>query len=152
WNGEMIAGYVAAGQALDEPKYLQTAARAADFMLHNLRTKDGRLMRTYGREPDQKTGAAKLNAYLDDYAYLVHGLLTLHDATKEQKWLDEAKSLTDTMVKNHLDDKNGGFFYTSHDHEKLFARAKDQFDGAQPSGNSVAASNLVRLWIKTGDD
>src|SRR5205807_10425608 len=85
--------------------------------------------------------------------YLVHGLLALHDATKERKWLDEAKALTDTMVKFHGDkDGPGGFFYTSHDHEKLFARAKDQFDGAQPSGNSLAARNLVRLWIKTGEE
>src|SRR5207302_8588836 len=95
---------------------------------------------------------AKLNAYLDDYAYLVHGLLCLHDATKEKKWLDEARALTDVMVKYHLDEKSGGFFYTSNDHEKLFARGKDQYDGAQPSGNSVAARNLARLWRKTGDE
>ena len=70
--------------------------------------------------------------------------------TGEKRWLDEAKALTDVMVKHHQDEKLGGFFYTAHDHEKLFARAKDQYDGAQPSGNSVAASNLVRLWEKTG--
>src|SRR5207248_183552 len=67
------------------------------------------------------------------------------------KWLDAAKELTDTMVKYHHDAKHGGFFYTASDHEKLFARAKDQYDGAQPSGNSLAARNLVRLWVKTGD-
>src|SRR5207248_10027310 len=89
--------------------------------------------------------------YLDDYTYLVHGLLCLHDATKEKKWLDEAKALTDVMVKFHGDDKVGGFFYTSHDHEKLFARSKDQYDGAQPSGNSMTAWNLVRPAAKTGD-
>ena len=69
-----------------------------------------------------------------------------------RKWLDEARALTDTMVKFHADKDGRGFFYTSSDHEKLFARAKDQYDGAQPSGNSVAARNLVRLWTKTGDD
>src|SRR5207244_610069 len=88
----------------------------------------------------------------DDYAFLVHGLLNLHDATKEKKWLDEAKALTNVMVKQYEDEKAGGFYYTSGDHEKLFARAKDQFDGAQPCGNSMAARNLVRLWIKTNDE
>ncbi len=81
----------------------------------------------------------------------MHGLLALHDVTAEKRWLDEAKALTNTMVKFHGDTERGGFYYTSSDHEKLFARAKDQYDGAQPSGNSVAAGNLVRLWIKTGD-
>jgi uncharacterized protein YyaL (SSP411 family) len=81
----------------------------------------------------------------------VHGLLNLHDATKEEKWLKEAKTLTDLMIL-HFADEQGGYFYTSNDHEKLFARSKDQFDGAQPSGNSMATRNLVRLWVKTGED
>jgi uncharacterized protein YyaL (SSP411 family) len=151
WNGLMIAGYAAAGQLLEEPKYTETAAHAADFVLAKLQTKDGRLLRTYGAAPGEKP-AAKLNGYLDDYAFLVHGLLNLHDATGDKKWLDEAKALTDVMVKYHADKEGGGFFYTSSDHEKLFARSKDQFDSAHPSGNSVAARNLVRLWVKTGDD
>jgi uncharacterized protein YyaL (SSP411 family) len=150
WNGQMIAGYAAAGQALQEPRYLETAARAARFVLKNLRTPEGRLLRTYSAQPGQG-GSARLNAYLDDYAYLAHGLLCLHEATGERSWLDEAKALTDTMVKYHADKPAGGFFYTSEDHEKLFARSKDQYDGAQPSGNSLAADNLVRLWVKTGD-
>src|SRR5262249_51385940 len=78
WNGEMIAGYAVAGQALEEPKYIQTAARAADFLLKNLRTADGRLLRMYGAAPGGKA-EARLKAYLDDYAYFVHGLLCLHD-------------------------------------------------------------------------
>jgi uncharacterized protein YyaL (SSP411 family) len=151
WNGEMIAGYAVAGRALEEPKYVRTAARAADFVLKNLRTADGRLLRTYAAAPSGKP-EARLKAYLDDYAYLVHGLLCLHDATNDVKWLDAAKRLTDRMVELHADAKAGAFFYTANDHEKLFARSKDQFDGAQPSGNSVAARNLVRLAIKTGDD
>src|SRR5262249_37232545 len=68
------------------------------------------------------------------------------------RWLDEAKALTDTMVKYHEDPKDGAFFYTSNDHEKLFARSKDQHDGVQPSANSMAARNLVQLWTKTGDE
>src|SRR5207302_1217947 len=75
WNGQMIAGYAAAGQALGEPRYLETAARAADFLLKNLKTPDGRLRRTYGAN-----GQARLDGYLDDYAFLVHGLLRLHEA------------------------------------------------------------------------
>jgi hypothetical protein len=150
WNGQMIAGYAVAGQCLEEPKYLETSAKAADFVLGKLRTRDGRLLRSYAARPGA-AAEARLNAYLDDYAYLVHGLLCLHDATKTQKWLDEAKALTETMIKLHAD-KDGGFFYTSHDHEKLFARSKDQYDGAQPAGNSVAARNLVRLWQKTGEE
>ena len=153
WNGLMIAGLAETGKALDDKKIIEKAARAADFLLKNLRNQDGRLYRTYSAVPGQKP-AARLNAYLDDYAYLVHGLLTLHDVTGEARWLDEAKTLTGVMVKFYGDDraKAGGFFYTSNDHQKLFARAKDQFDGAQPSGNSIAARNLTRLWLKTGDD
>src|SRR5262249_51586973 len=151
WNGEMIAGFAAAGQALGERKYIETAGRAADFVLKNLRTPEGRLLRTYGARPGQGS-EARLDGYLDDYSYLAHGLLCLHDATGERRWLDQARTLTDTMINFHGDAEAGGFFYTSNDHEKLFARAKDQYDGAQPSGNSMAARDLVRLWKKTGDD
>jgi uncharacterized protein len=151
WNGQMIAGAALAGQALGEKKAIEMAAKAADFLLKNLRTKEGRLLRSYGAAPGQKA-EGRLNAYVDDYAYLVHGLLTLHDVTGEARWLDAAKTLTDTMIKLHGDEVRGGFYFTSNDHEKLFARAKDQYDGAQPSGNSLAARNLVRLWIKTKEE
>ena len=146
WNGQMIAAYALAGQAFGEPKYTARAAKAADFLLKNLRDKEGRLLRTYSG------GSAKLLGYLDDYAFLIHGLLCLHEATGEQKWLDEAKTLADTMNRRFKDPNGGGFFYTADDHEKLFARAKDQYDGAQPSGNSAAARGLVRIWVKTGDE
>ncbi len=151
WNGEMIAGEAAAGMALGDKKPIETAARAADFLLTHLRNKDGRLLRTYGAAPGQKP-AARLTATLDDHAYLVQGLLTLNDATGDKHWLDEAKALTDAMIQYHEDKDAGGFFATANDAEKLFARAKDQYDGAQPCGNSVAARNLVRLWIKTGEE
>jgi uncharacterized protein YyaL (SSP411 family) len=151
WNGQMIAGAARVGQALGDPKAVDCAVRAADFVLKNLRTRDGRLLRTYGAAPGGK-GEARLNGYLDDYAYLVHGLLCLHDVTGEKRWLTEARALTDVMVQFHHDKANGAFYYTSTDHEKLFARAKDQYDGAQPAANSVAAENLVRLWQKTKDD
>jgi uncharacterized protein YyaL (SSP411 family) len=151
WNGQMIAGFAVAGMTFKEPDHAASAIRAADFVLRRLRTPEGRLLRTYAAQPG-KNGEAKLNAYLDDYAYLVDGLLCLHDATGDKKWLDEARTLTDTMVQWHGDKEQGGFFFTSKDHEKLFARAKDQYDSVQPAGNSVAAANLVRLWTKTGED
>jgi uncharacterized protein YyaL (SSP411 family) len=149
WNGQMIAGLARTGQALDDKPTIARATKAADFILKTMRNKDGRLLRSYAAVPGEKP-AARFNAYLDDYAFLVHGLLTLHDATGEKRWLSEAVALTETMIKHHGDDK-GGFFYTSADHEKLFARAKDMHDGAQPSGNSMAAHNLVRLHKKTGE-
>jgi uncharacterized protein YyaL (SSP411 family) len=151
WNGQMIAGYAVAGWCLKEPRYVESAARAAEFVLKHLRNDKGRLLRTYAGQPG-KTPEARVNAYLEDYAFLVHGLLALYDATKQKKWLDEARALTDTMVQYYGEKNKGGFYFTSNDHEKLFARAKDQYDGAQPSGNSLAARNLVRLWRATGEE
>jgi uncharacterized protein YyaL (SSP411 family) len=151
WSGLMIGGYAEAGRALDEKKYVDTAARAAEFVLTHQRTKDGRLLRTYGAQPGKAPKAAGA-AYLEDYSFLVQGLLNLHEATRDKKWLDEARTLTDTMIKDFGDPKRGGYYFTAHDHEKLFARAKEQYDGAQPSGNSVALRNLVRLWSTTGEE
>src|SRR5262245_36432422 len=151
WNGQMIAALAVAGRVFKEPGYTRLATRAADFILANLRTKEGRLLRAFSRKADGKA-EARLNAYLDDYAFLVHGLLCLHDTTGEARWVSDAKALTDAMVKWHGDGDRGGYFYTSSDHEKLFARPKDYHDGVQPAGNSVAAANLVRLWHKTGEE
>jgi uncharacterized protein YyaL (SSP411 family) len=149
WSGLMIAGYADAGRIFAEPKYVESAARAADFVLKHQLTDKGRLLRTYGAAPGQPAKAA-VNGYVEDYASLAHGLLALHDATKDKKWLDAARKLTDTMLEFHGDKKAGGFYYTAHDHEKLFARSRDQYDGAIPSGNSLATLNLVRLAQRTG--
>jgi uncharacterized protein YyaL (SSP411 family) len=149
WNGQMIAGLARAGKAVGDKALIAQSEKAAKFLLATMRTKDGRLLRSYAAVPGEKP-AARFNAYLDDYAYLAHGLLVLHEVTGEKRWLDEAKAVTEVMVKHHADE-SGGFFYTSDDHEKLFARGKDQYDGAQPAGNSVAAGNFVRLWRATGD-
>jgi uncharacterized protein len=151
WSGLMIAGYAEAGRALDEPKYLKTAAQAADFVLNHQLTRDGRLLRSYGAAPGKAPKAA-VNGYVEDYAFLVHGLLTLHETTRDKKWLDAARKLTDTMIEFHGDKKLGGYYFTAHDHEKFFARAKDQFDGVQPSGNSLATRNLIRLGTLTGEE
>jgi uncharacterized protein YyaL (SSP411 family) len=150
WSGLMIAGYAEAGRTFNEPKYLQAASKSAAFVLKHQVTKEGRLLRTYGAAPGQQPKAA-VNGYLEDYAFLAHGLLTLHEATKDKQWLDAARKLTDTMLEFHGDKKIGGYYYTAHDAEKFFARSKDQYDGVQPAGNSMAARNLMRLAKLTGD-
>jgi uncharacterized protein YyaL (SSP411 family) len=150
WNGQMIAGYAKAGQVFGDKEYLKTAATAADFILSRMRDKDGRLFRLYAAVPGEKP-AARGTAFLDDYAYFVHGLLNLHDATGEKKWLDAAVRLTDLAIKWHGDGDKGGFFFSPSDGEKLFARAKDGYDGVQPSGNSQMARNLLRLALATGN-
>jgi uncharacterized protein YyaL (SSP411 family) len=107
-------------------------------------------LRTYGAAPGQQPKAA-VAAYLEDYASLTNGLLHLYEATKDKKWLDAAVKLTDTMIEHHGNKKTAGYYYTAHDAEKFFARSKDQYDGVQPSGNSQALQNLVRLAKLTGD-
>jgi uncharacterized protein YyaL (SSP411 family) len=149
WNGQMIAGYARAGQVFKNSEYLKAAARAADFMLTRMRDQDGRLYRLYSAVPGEKA-AARGTAFLDDYSYFVHGLLNLHDATNEKKWLDAARQLTDIAIKWHGDGTRGGYFFAPSDGEKLFARAKDGYDGVQPSGNSQMARNLHRLSVATG--
>ena len=110
-----------------------------------LREPDGRLLRTY------RAGQAKLPAYLEDYAFLVHGLLRLHAATGESRWLNQARALTDRMIADFADPQEGGFFFTAGDHERLLARPKDRFDGALPGGNSVAVLDLLALSRATGE-
>jgi uncharacterized protein YyaL (SSP411 family) len=139
WNGLMIRGFADAGRILKQPRYVEAAERAARFVLRELRDDQGRLLRTYGQ------GRAKLNAYLNDYAFLVDGLIGLYEATQEAQWLEEAERLTDRQIELFWDDANNGFFFTSGDHESLLARIRDPVDGAQPSGNSVSAQNLLFL-------
>ncbi|HEX5034780.1 MAG TPA: thioredoxin domain-containing protein, partial [bacterium] len=143
-NGLMIGGLADAGRILKNARYLAAAAKGADFVLANLRTKDGRLLRTYGKAGGDE-GKAKLNAYVDDYAFLADGLIRLHRATGDKKWLTAADEITTRQIELFGDEKAGGFFFTSSDHEALFARGKNPVDGAQPSGNSVAAANLLHL-------
>ncbi len=144
WNGQMIAGLAMASKALGEPSYLKAAEKAADFVLANLQQTDGRLLRSFGAIPGEKA-QARILAYLDDYAYLCHGLITLYETNGDKKRLAQAIKLNENMIKHHGKQGTGPFFQTSEDHEKLFARSIDQYDGAQPSANSVALSNLVKL-------
>ena len=143
WNALMIGSLAYGGGHLKEPRYVAAAEKAAAFILDRMR-KNGRLLRTY------RQGAAKLNAYLDDYAFLADAMLDLHETTGRKRWLEEAESLTRTMLKHHSDPAGGGLFFTAGDHEELLARTKDPMDRAVPSGNAVAARALVRLGVLTG--
>jgi len=145
WNGLMLASFAEAGVVLDRPDYLDIARKNARFILSKLQ-RDGFLLRTY------KDGVAKFNAYLEDYAFLIEGLTTLFETSGEIEWLNAALSLTDRMVEEFWDEDNAGFFFTGTSHEKLIVRSKDYFDNATPSGNSVAASVLLRLGILTDSE
>lgn len=138
WNGLMIRGLADAGRILDNPEYIALAKGAAEFLWSNSYV-DGRLKRTH------TAGEARLNAYLDDYAFLIDGYLGLHLATGDEVWLTRAEELQVKQNELFWDDKSGGFFFTSSDHESLLARAKNPSDGALPSGNSVSMSNLMYL-------
>ena len=138
WNGLAISAYAFAGLVLDDPKYTARAERAADFLLTKMR-RNGRLRRSY------KDGEARLNAYLDDYAFTIAGLLDLYEASGRPRWMEEAIAL-DRVLAEHYEDPAGGFFLTSGDHEHLLAREKPASDGAAPSGDSVMALNLLRLY------
>ena len=144
WNGLMLRSFAEAARVLKNDHYLQIAVRNAEFLTTHLK-RDGRLLRTH------KDGQSKLNAYQEDYAYLLDGLLSLYEATFDERWFVAARDLADTMIALFWDENEGGFFFTSHDHEQLIARAKESYDNATPSGNSVAASALQRLAMFTND-
>jgi uncharacterized protein YyaL (SSP411 family) len=145
WNGLMILAHAFAALVLDDADYARRAEKAATFLLENLR-RDGRLLRSY------KDGQARHNAYLDDYAFLAAGLINLYEATGNLRWLKEAIALDGVLEQHYEDRENGGFFLTSNDHENLLAREKPAYDGAEPSGNSVAVLNLLQLYEFTTDE
>lgn len=142
WNGLMIDALAKAG-ALGEPRYVEAAARAAEFILQSMRRSDGRLLHVW------RHGTAKLDAYLDDYACLANGLISLYEATFQPRWIDAAANLLD-MVLKQFKDPAGGFFFTADDHEELIARQKDVTDASTPSASAMAATALVRLGKLTG--
>jgi hypothetical protein len=162
WNGLMISAFARAYQVLDEPKYLQAAERAASFVLNKLcHAQTKTLTRRY------RDGEAKYPAHLDDYAFLTQGLIDLYEAGFDIKWLEYAIALTETQnrlfwdlpreikrdepVRNvdsslsHGVKTGGGFFDTSGEDETILLRTKEDYDGAEPAGNSIAALNLLRL-------
>ena len=139
WNGLMIDALTYGYQVLGEKRYLTAALKATDFILNTMRKPDGELWHTY------TAGITKQDAYLDDYAFFVKGLLGLYRATGEAQWLDLARVLTDTMIQLFWDDKNGGFYYTRADAKHLIVRTKKPYDSAIPSGNAVTVENLIGL-------
>ena len=144
WNGLMIAALAKAAIVLDEPVYLDAAEKAAEFVLHSI-SKGERLLKRY------RNGVAALDAHLDDYAFMAWGLLELYEATFATKYLSQSLDLMNIMVEDFWDDKNGGFFLGSDQSEKLIVRSKTAYDGAIPSGNSVAVMNMVKLTRITGN-
>ena len=146
WNGLMISGFAKGYAVSGYTKYLQAAENAVEFIESKLASSDGRLRRTF------KEGQSKLNAYLEDYAFYVNGLLDLFAVNSKQEYLDKSITYTDFMLQHFWDEKDGNLFFTSDDHEQLIARTKNFYDLATPSGNSIAASNLLRLHYYTQDN
>ena len=145
WNGLMIAALAKAAQAFSEPSYAKAAERAVVFLSAKLVREDGRLLARF------RDGEAAHPAYLDDYAFLAWGLLELYEATFAARHLDAALRLIREIERLFRDPQAGGYFFTGEDGEALLARAKEIYDGAAPSGNSVAALVLLRLGRVTGD-
>jgi uncharacterized protein len=139
WNGLMIAALAKGAMVFDDNKLADAASDAADFILNTMRTDDGGLLHRY------REGDAGLTGFIEDYAFTIWGLIELYEATFEIKYLQSAIELNDYMIKHFWDDRNGGFFFTADNGEELIHRQKEIYDGAIPSGNSVAALNLMRL-------
>lgn len=145
WNGLMIAAYAKAGMAFGKEEYLQVAERATQFAIQHLRTEEGRLLKRY------RNGSAGLPAHLEDYAYLAWGVFELYEATLKEEYLLLCKELVERMIADFWDQEHHGFFLTAHDGEKLLVRSKEIYDGARPSGNSVATMLLARMGRLTGN-
>jgi uncharacterized protein YyaL (SSP411 family) len=144
WNGLMIAALAKGAQVFEEPDYAEVARTAAGFILDNMRTAEGRLLHRY------RDNEAAIEATIDDYAFLVYGLIELYEATLETDYLKTAIILTEDSLSHFWGGDNGGFYVTADDGEQLLIRQKEIYDGAIPSGNSIAMLNLLRLGRITG--
>ncbi|HQA57641.1 MAG TPA: thioredoxin domain-containing protein [Acetivibrio sp.] len=144
WNGLMIAAMAIGGRVLHNEVYTQAAEKAAEFILSKLVREDGRLLARY------RDGDAAIPAYVDDYAYLIWGLIELYESTYKPKYLKKSLALNQDLIKLFWDNKSGGLFLYGSDSEQLIIRPKELYDGATPSGNSVAALNFIRLARMTG--
>lgn len=145
WNGLMIAAFARASQVFDEPEFAKAARSASDFILSKMRSDNGRLYHRY------RDGETAISGFLDDHAFFIWGLIELYEATFEVRYLKAALEINNDMLKHFQDNEEGGFFITPDDGEEILARKKDIYDGAVPSGNSVAMLNLLRLARITGD-
>ena len=139
WNGIMIRGMAMGYQLTGKPEYLEACEKSAEFVLTTLSQDNGLLLRTY------RAGKSHLNAYLEDYAYFITGLIALYEANFEPRWLTEAQRLADIMIEQFGDDAGDGFFFTGKAHETLIVQSKSAYDGATPSGASMAIHSLLRL-------
>ena len=144
WNGLMIGSMALAGRVLEHSPYVEEARKAANFILDNMRDERG-LLRSH------RQGVSKFNGYLDDYAFLIAGLVDLYEATFEPGWIRAASGLAREMIARYWDEEGGAFFFTAHDHERLIVRKKMTQDGAVPSGNSMAALGLLKLARLSGE-
>jgi uncharacterized protein YyaL (SSP411 family) len=145
WNGLMITALAKASVALDEPAYETASQKAAGFILRLMRDKQGRLSHR------NRGGQSSITAFLDDYAFLIWGLLELYEATFDARFLKEALELNEVLIRHFWDEKDGGFYFTPDDGEQLLLRQKELYDGAIPSGNSVQMLNLLRLGRMTSN-
>ncbi len=145
WNALMISALAEAGAALEREDFVAAAVDCAEFVLGELRTADGRLLRTW------KDGRGHIDAYLEDHAYLLEALQTLYETTFDPRWYREARAVADTMIARFADDDQGGFFTTAVDQETGFARRKDLDDSPIPAAGSSAAFGLLRLALVTGE-
>ncbi|MDQ7096987.1 thioredoxin domain-containing protein [Desulfosporosinus sp. PR] len=146
WNGLMIMALAKGAQILNTPAYLEAAEKAAHFLLTNLRRSDGRLLARY------RQGDSAFLGYLDDYAFLIGGLLELYSACGKPQYLQTALELQEQQEQLFYDQEEGGYFLTGADAEELLVRPKESYDGALPSGNSITALNLLRLGRLTGEE
>ena len=144
WNGLMMAALAKAALVLDDDLYGKAARKAANFILHKMR-REGRLLHRF------RDGEASFRGNLEDYAFMVWGLLELYELDFELSHLKAAVELNEVMLSHFWDGEQGGLFFTPDDGEELLVRLKEVYDGAVPSGNSVAALNLLRLSRITGD-
>lgn len=145
WNGLMISAFARAASAFGNKEYEAAAVKAADFVLEKLRDNEGNLLHRF------RLGEAGISANIDDYAFLAAGLLDLYEAGFNVRYLEEAIRLQDRLEELCFDEVNGGFYFTGHGNEKLLTRRKEIYDGAVPSGNSIALLNLLRLARFTGN-
>ncbi len=146
WNGLMISAMAQAAVVLDEPRFAEAAAKAADFCLTTMRPDGRRLLATF------RADKAHINGTLADYAYLAAGLLDLFEADGDPRWPTEALALADVVEAHFADTEKAGWFMTSDDHEELITRPRDLFDGALPSSNGVMVEVFVRLYELTATD
>ncbi len=145
WNGMMLSAFAEGYRALRDERYLAAATRAADFLMTGLW--NGRVLcRSY------KDGHARFNAYLEDYALVAGAMIDLYEASLDSRYLAHARTLADVILERFEDPDQGGFFFTSNDHEDLITRSKAAFDGSTPSGNSAATFVFLRLHAYTGDE